>query len=320
MNPDDLERNRSGYESLCGGGGAVVVPREVVTVEGPDAARYLQGQLSQDIERMDTPSSWSFILQPTGRLDALLRVHRVSEESFVLEVEAGAGGALATRVRRFLIRTKATISDPQTRWLVAQRWGSSGPVSDDVAGGEVPPGALVGAPLGPGVHGADLIVDSESEARVLAAGRTEVPVAALERHRIAHAVPTMGAELTAETIPGEAGSWAIEACVSFTKGCYTGQELVARIDSRGGNVPRPIRMLVVTEGCAIGEAPGVGDEIRVDGAAVGTVTSSCPALGAQQPALALAPLARSVEMGAVVEITAGMVVRHAVVTAPPAGV
>ena len=48
----------------------------------------------------------------------------------------------------------------------------------------------------------------------------------------------MGAELTEATIPAEAGQWLIDASVSFTKGCYTGQELVARIDSRGGNVPR----------------------------------------------------------------------------------
>ena len=46
----------------------------------------------------------------------------------------------------------------------------------------------------------------------------------------------MGAELTAKTIPHETGI--VERTVSFTKGCYTGQELVARIDSRGGNVPR----------------------------------------------------------------------------------
>ena len=51
----------------------------------------------------------------------------------------------------------------------------------------------------------------------------------------------MGAELTEATIPAEAGQWLIDASVSFTKGCYTGQELVARIDSRGGNVPRPLR-------------------------------------------------------------------------------
>ena len=63
-----------------------------------------------------------------------------------------------------------------------------------------------------------------------------------EAVRIAAGIPRMGAELTDKTIPGETGL--IELTVSFTKGCYTGQELVARIDSRGGNVPRHLRRLV----------------------------------------------------------------------------
>src|SRR5690606_7561419 len=66
---------------------------------------------------------------------------------------------------------------------------------------------------------------------------------ALEALRIECGVPAMGAELTDATIPAEAGQWLIDASVSFSKGCYTGQELVARIDSRGGNVPRPVRGL-----------------------------------------------------------------------------
>ena len=56
------------------------------------------------------------------------------------------------------------------------------------------------------------------------------------------------AELDPETIPATVGQWAIDASVSFTKGCYTGQELVARIDSRGGNVPRRLRGLVLEAG------------------------------------------------------------------------
>jgi len=77
--------------------------------------------------------------------------------------------------------------------------------------------------------------------------------------------------------------------VSFTKGCYTGQELVARIDSRGGNVPRPIRVIQ-----ADGEL-AIGDEVRVDGDVVGVVTS---AIGD----VALAPLMRRVEVGDSVEV------------------
>src|ERR1700748_997221 len=82
----------------------------------------------------------------------------------------------------------------------------------------------------------------------------------------------MGAELTDKTIPGETGL--IELTVSFTKGCYTGQELVARIDSRGGNVPRRLRRLLPAEGIEAGVA-------RVDGsgATAGTVTSVAHSAG-----------------------------------------
>lgn len=318
MTSESIESIAAGYELLQAGGGAVVVRRDVITVTGADASRYLQGQLSQDIVAMSTSSAWSFILQPTGKVDAWLRAHRISEDEFVLEVEAGFGESLATRVRKFLIRTKATISEPETRWLVSQRWGSGDEVSPSEALEGSVPDALLGKPVGPGVSGNDALFASEPAARTFAAELTEVPAAALDRYRIAHAVPAMGAELTPDTIPGEAGAWVIEASVSFTKGCYTGQELVARIDSRGGNVPRPIRLLVFTDGFAPGEAPAVGEDIRVEGAVVGSITSACASLGEQFPAMALAPLARSVAIGSVVEVTDGDAVRRAVITEPPA--
>ena len=70
----------------------------------------------------------------------------------------------------------------------------------------------------------------------------------------------MGRELTEDTIPGEGGQRLIDLSVSFTKGCYTGQELVARIDSRGGNVPRPVRVLAADgEPGLVGGAGGTPD-------------------------------------------------------------
>jgi folate-binding protein YgfZ len=311
MIDEPFDAVRAGFDSLCGDGGAAVIARDVVAVQGPDAASYLQGQVSQDIVAMTSAGVWSFILQPTGKVDAWLRVHRVADDEFLLEVEPGHGEELAVRVRRFLIRTKATISDPGTRWLVAQRWGSDRAVSAlDV------PGALLGAPVGPGVAGIDVLVASEAEAESIAAGLGAVPAAALERYRIAHGVPAMGAELTADTIPGEAGAWVIASSVSFTKGCYTGQELVARIDSRGGNVPRPIRLLTFPD-APVGEAPAAGDEVRLDGVAVGSITSASRALGPAHPALALGPLARIVEIGAAVEVLGNGGVLRGLVAEPP---
>ena len=83
----------------------------------------------------------------------------------------------------------------------------------------------------------------------------------------------MGAELTEKTIPGETGL--IASTVSFTKGCYTGQELVARIDSRGGNVPRHLRALFLSHQVETGT-----DLVDLDGKVAGTVTSvACAADG-----------------------------------------
>ena len=151
---------------------------------------------------------------------------------------------------------------------------------------------MLALPAGwPGVAGVDLLGDAVDRP----GGLDELPGAALEALRIECGVPAMGAELTDATIPAEAGQWLIDASVSFTKGCYTGQELVARIDSRGGNVPRPVRGLLVD-----GDPAPVGSSVTLDGKEVGHVTSSArsPALGA----IALAPISRAVEVGTRVEI------------------
>jgi folate-binding protein YgfZ len=97
----------------------------------------------------------------------------------------------------------------------------------------------------------------------------------------------MGRELDDKTIPAETGL--VERAVSFTKGCYTGQELVARIDSRGGNVPRRLRGVVVA-----GDAlPPVGAAVSVEGKDVGSLTSVAWS-AARSAAVALAFVGRAV--------------------------
>ena len=115
-----------------------------------------------------------------------------------------------------------------------------------------------------------------------------------EAWRIEHGIPAMGAEIREDVIPAELGQWIVDASVSFTKGCFTGQELVARIDSRGGTVPNPLRGLVADEPVA------VGAEVLADGEVVGRVTSAgtSPTLGP----VALAPVHRSVAVPGAVEV------------------
>jgi tRNA-modifying protein YgfZ len=284
--------------------GAVDVPRDVLRVGGPDAVAYLQGQLSQDVAGLAVGSSArSFVLQPAGKVDAWLRVSRLADDEVVLDVDPGHGEAVVSRLRRFLLRTKADV-DPVDWRCVAVR----GPGTDAAA-----PGALaeVHAPAGwPGVEGVDLLgphVRAPLEA--VAVGRE-----AYEELRIICGVPAMGAELTDATIPAEAGQWVIDASVDFTKGCFTGQELVARIDSRGGNVPRRVRGLLIDGG----ERPVPGAPVVVDGDEVGTVTSVAPRSDGTG-AVALATLGRAVSPPAQAQVRAGDLLLPATVVDVPFG-
>jgi folate-binding protein YgfZ len=266
--------------------------RDVLRVAGPDAIAYLQGQLSQDVDALALGSSArSFVLQPTGKVDAWVRVTRIAADEVVVDVEGGHGDALAARLRRFLLRTKADIDALDWR-AVAIR----GPGAAEAVPAELGDDALV-APAGwPGVDGVDLL----GPALGPPSGVPEVDAPAYESLRIRSGVPRMGAELTGATIPAEAGLWVIDASVNFTKGCFTGQELVARIDSRGGHVPRHLRGLVVDAG----EQPPVGASLLVEGAEVGKVTSAAPAPGARC-AVALAYVGRAVTPPAAAEVRHG---------------
>lgn len=313
MDPHTTDRSAvlAGCDALDGTGGSAVIDRDVVVVSGPDAGRFLQGQLSQEVVAMTSPSAWTFLLSPSGKVDAWLCLHRLDAEHYVLEVESGWGQAVADRLRRFLLRTDATIEGPESRTVLQRRWGHGivrlGVVDDDRPSSPV---------LAPGDAGVDVLLDEvvTAEAHIAPEGFVPVPLASMERHRIAHGVPRMGAELDDETIPAEAGQWVIDASVSFTKGCYTGQELVARIDSRGAQVPRPIRVLRLD-----GEGAAIGDEVHSSGepgTLRGSLTSVAPRLSDDRPALALAPLARAVGVGETVTVVTGSGPVAATVVAP----
>ncbi len=254
------------------------IRRDVVTVHGPDAATYLQGQLSQDVVAMEAGDvAWSFVLQPQGKVAAWARVDKAAPDRFRLDVDPGAGEALDARLRRFLLRTKADVELTVGSPVLAVR------------GAEV----LDGVPCGwPGVVGSDVFdFDPTALPPDLPADAVEAPVEELEALRIRAGVPAMGAEATEDTIPAELGRWVIDASVSFTKGCYTGQELVARVDSRGGNVPRRLVGLV---GAGL-DGRAVGAPVEHEGAPVGVVTSAAAGVG-------LTLLHRKVEVPAAVTV------------------
>jgi folate-binding protein YgfZ len=235
---------------------AVWLDREVVAASGPEAGAFLQGQLSQDVLALtDGGSAWSWVLAPTGKVDALVRVTRLSPDDWLLDTDAGWGEALLTRLNRFKLRTKVALE--MRPWRVLGLRGARGAPAESADGPDV-----VTAPW-PRFAGVDVIGESPTVPR----GWPVLPAGAFEAVRIAAGLPRMGAELTEKTIPAETGL--IEWTVSFTKGCYTGQELIARIDSRGGHVPRHLRGLLLPADVR----PGT-ELVDEDNRAAGTVTSA----------------------------------------------
>jgi len=224
-----------GYHALTQGLGALEIERDVVRVSGPDAERYLQGQLSQDVAALAPGAwAWALVLAPQGKLDAFVRVFRAATDEFVLDTDAGVGPALVARLLRFRLRTKADVE--QLEWRVMAVRGPLAPAPGPAAPGPVVPATLapaasLGAPAAPGagavavpfrwrgLTGYDLL----GAHPVAPEGAVAVGQDAYEAARIEAGFPKHGAELDERTIPAEAGL--VEASVSFTKGCYTGQEL-----------------------------------------------------------------------------------------------
>jgi folate-binding protein YgfZ len=245
---------------------AARIARDVVRVAGPDAATYLQGQVSQDVSALTVgDSAWSFVLQPQGKVDAWFRITRTAEDTYVLDVEGGWGDALVRRLERFKLRVKVTIE--QVPWQCVAVRG----VLPDLAALRAT-GAEVLVPLD---WGSEIGVDLLGPAVEIPTGVHQDDDAAYEQWRVRVGMPRMGAELDERTIPAETG--VVDRSVSFTKGCYTGQELVARVDSRGSNTPRKLRALVVDAAAVEGGPVAAGDTLVVDGHDVGVVTSSAGA-------------------------------------------
>lgn len=269
--------------------------RDVIRVSGPDAMSYLQGQLSQDLDALAIgTSTWTFVLQPQGKVDGWARITKSAGDVFCLDTDAGAGEALEARLRRFMLRTNADIQAFAEPCVMVRGHG--------VTRDDHPPDGVLRLPVaGPGVEGFDLL----GAGAAIPAGVAEAPAERYEAYRVEHGVPAVGRELDENTIPAEIGQWIVDQSISFTKGCFVGQELVARIDSRGGNVPRHLRAIVL-------DAPvAVGAEIEADGPA-GPVTTVADG---EAGTVALAFCGRRVEPGA--SVTVGGV--HGIVHDIPLG-
>jgi folate-binding protein YgfZ len=210
----------------------VPLQRDVITATGTDARTYLHSQLSQDVAGMRVGETrQSLLLQPTGKLDGIIRVTCVEGETFVLDVDSGCGEVVLARLNRFKIRVKAELSLGRESWVAIRNAQTPIP-------GSIPAWRCDGS-----------AVDLRSE--IAPTEFKQGSTSDYEQARIIAAWPTMNTDVTETSIPAETGI--IDEAVSFTKGCYPGQELVERMDSRGSIAPRQLRYVQVGEGVVVGQ-------------------------------------------------------------------
>ncbi|MGH2924883.1 MAG: YgfZ/GcvT domain-containing protein [Solirubrobacterales bacterium] len=291
------------YRLLREGAGLVDrSPRGKLAVTGPDAVAYLQGQLTNDLEALARGEGcYAALLDRKGHMQADMRVLRLDPDGLWLDLEPLAAPAATRHLSLYRVGQEVEIADRADAKAILS---VIGPGSASVSGveGLSPEHAHREVEVA-GIRcravatdqGIDLICDRERAERLalalVEAGAARVSDGAAEIVRVESGRPRFGREMTEATIPQEAAI--DDRAVSFTKGCYIGQETVARLHYKG----RPNRRL---RGMRLDGPVTDGEPIALEDREVGSVGTAVisPALGP----IALAVIRREAEPGARVRV------------------
>jgi folate-binding protein YgfZ len=287
--------------------------RGKLLVSGPEGAEYLQGQLTNDVESLKPgDGQYAALLDRKGHMQADMRVLNTSAvplphvtrpensgtsegQAIWVDTEAVALAAVRRHLEMYSIGRDVKVTDVSAERAILSLIG---PRSVEIAGSAALPENACDTTTVAGVEclaagtasGIDLIVATPEAGRLraalLAAGAVEVSPEAAEILRVESGTPRFGAEMGTATMPAEAGI--VEDAVSFTKGCYIGQETVARLHYKG-KPNRHLRGLRLSAPAAPGTALHLGE--KEVGQLGGSVVS--PAFGP----IGLAILRREAEPG-----------------------
>jgi folate-binding protein YgfZ len=265
------------YRALREEAGYLPRDRAALVVRGADAAEYLQGQLTNDIESLAPEQGcYAALLDRKGHLQADMGVLRLESGEIWLDLEPGPAPAVLKHLRTYSIGRDVEVDDVTDQWAITSLIG---PRAGELAGFEG---------LGPehaqrfrewdGIEvlavatdvGLDLITKADQAANLAslleAAGAAEVSEAAAEIVRVEAGRPRFGLDMGPESMPAEAGI--TERAVNFEKGCYIGQEPVARLHYRG----KPNRTL---RGLRLSEPAEHGAPLVLGEREVGKVGTAC---------------------------------------------
>ena len=271
------------YRALREEAGYLARERTALIVRGADAAEYLQGQLTNDTEALEREEGrYAALLDRKGHLQSDMRLLHLENDEIWIDLEPGPAPGVLKHLRTYSVGRDVEVEDVTERWAITSLIG---PRSLQLAGFEG---------LGPehaqrfrewdGTDvlavatdvGLDLLTSADQAASLSellrAAGAAEVSEQAAEIIRVESGRPRFGLDMGPESMPAEAGI--TERAVDFEKGCYIGQEPVARLHYRG----KPNRTL---RGLRLSSPAEHGDSLLLGDREVGTVGTVClsPALG-----------------------------------------
>ncbi len=232
--------------------GPLALDRMLISVSGPDARSFLQGVLTQDLDRLSgEPALYAALLSPQGKVIADMMLWPEAEGCVLIDADPAPGASLARRLSMYKLRANVSLAD------VGERLGvivSETPFAGAVADPRFPDGALGWRKIAP-----------KTEANGLADA-----AAVVDRKRLALGVPDLARDVAEEEV------FALEALleelhgVDFQKGCFVGQENVSRMKRRA--TTRKKFCPIVFDG----PAPAPGTPIHAGEAELGSVRTGMP--------------------------------------------
>jgi folate-binding protein YgfZ len=276
------------YRALTGAAAAVDLGyRTIVRASGPDRLTFLQGMLTNDVAQLAPGTGCpALLLTIQGRVTADVRVAALPDE-LLLEVDVRARDELVAALEALLVADDVELHAVDDTALI----GLDGPQAAGLLGlPDLAPFAHrelelqdtgVRAVRASEVHGAGFVLHvaaahaTQVWDALVARGARPCGMAAVEGRRVEVGVPRIGLDMGAKTLALEVP---VEGAISATKGCYLGQEVVARGTARG-HVNRRLVPLLLD-----GPPPATGDALLRDGKEVGHLTTVARAFGAGSPA------------------------------------
>ena len=282
-----MTHSLSEYEAVHRPGGLAVwrrSPRGLLELRGTDRHSFLQGMVSNDVGALDVGEvRHAALLDTTGHVLADLHVHAFPD-ALTVETDPGCFPTLWGTLDKFLIMEDVTLTDVSDQWIILSVLGDGAASLAGLPGEKRP----LPVPLAPGY---DLWLRPEGEVLALVtlaeAGAVTLTEDDAEALRVEAGIPAWGRELSPSVLLPESD---MEDAVSYTKGCYVGQEIVARLHARG-HANRALRHVLMSQEAPV-PPPGAMLHVPEDGPEpgreIGRITSAVasPRLGGRALALA----------------------------------